>query len=102
MPNKKQALVFMGKETQKQDSVKTEVKEQKGSGKDKTKKPTHDKGGNLIDRHPPKPNDSHEHINSLMKRTELWCGHEKCHHWGNHVSKNHDEWHKKFKASMKK
>jgi len=101
-PNKKQSSVFMGKETPKQEPSKPEVKEQKGSGKDKTKKPTHDKGGNPIDRHPPKPTESHERVNSLTKRTELWCGHEKCQRWGNHVSKDHDEWRKKFKASMKK
>jgi len=101
-PTKKQTSVFMaGKETSKQEPVKPNEEKQGGGGK-KTKKPTHDKAGNPIDRHPPKTNESHERINSLTNKTELWCGHEKCCRWGNHVSKDHDEWRKMFKASMKK
>ena len=100
-PTKKQSSVFMTQDGLKSDVSKKTEDDKKGKS-DKKKKPTHDKAGNPIDRHPPKANDSHERVNSLTKKTERWCGNEKCCRWGNHLTKDHDEWKKKFKASMKK
>jgi len=59
-------------------------------------KPTHDCSGNLINCHPPKMNESHEHQNKLMKHSEYWCGNPKCSRWGNHLTNDHVAWFEKM------
>jgi len=100
-PTKKQNSVFLSKGSEKVE-VDGAKKPQANGNDNKDKKLTHDKAGNPIDRHPPKANESHERLNALTKKTELWCGNPKCSRWGNHLTKDHAEWKKKFREAMKK
>jgi len=99
-PTKKQGSVFQAKI---EDKVETDATKKKDVDKNgNTKRLTHDKAGNPIDRHPPKANESHERVNAHTKKSKLWCGNPKCSRWGNHLTKDHDEWKKKFHEMMKK
>jgi len=81
----------------------TTPKKEKEKEKEKKKdRPTHDRLGNPIDRHPPKSGESNQRENALTKKTESWCGNPKCQRWGNHVTTGHDEWYKKMCESRKK
>jgi len=96
-PTKKQGSIFATKEV-KQDEVN---QEQKGGGKQSGTKPTHDRSGNPINRHPPKTNEPHERQNKLTKCSEYWCGNPKCSRWGNHLTNDHTAWFEKLRDNRK-
>jgi len=96
-PTKKGGSVFATKEVKGKEIKQEEAKQDKKGGK----KPTHDRSGNPIDRHPPKVNENHERVNKLTKRTEYWCGNPKCSRWGHHLMKDHTAWWDKIKEARK-
>ena len=82
---------------------------QKESPKDDTvpkaptamKTPDEDRVGNIIDRAAPVGDEPRTRVNQSTGKEEHWCG--KCTkggRWGNHLSKDHDEWLEEFRKKQ--
>lgn len=115
VPTKKKGSAFLVGRYEDADDEKSAPKEDKQGKKgedskkkkgDDVKKDSNgrwlvDRRGNKIDRTPPKKGQPHQRDNE-KGYPEFWCGRKECTRWGNHPTKDHDEWSKDAQAYNKK